>query len=109
MRWTFSGHPGAIRLSQIRVIFQGARKSLSVAPSPSTRICKVAVGRFVTVTASIVSLFLSLDGGASCENRCRTGSLTNNANQCRRALVRFVWRVFRFCAFSDCGSGKTTG
>jgi hypothetical protein len=43
------------------------------------------------------------------ENRCRTGSLTNNANQCRRALVRFVWRVFRFCEISDCGSAKTTG
>jgi len=39
------------RLSQIRVIFQGARKSLSLAPSPSTRICKVAVGRFVTVNS----------------------------------------------------------
>jgi len=28
-------------LSQTRVIFQGARKSLSVAPSPSTRICRL--------------------------------------------------------------------
>jgi hypothetical protein len=28
-----------------------------------------------------------LYGGASDETRSRTGSLTNNANQCRRALV----------------------
>ena len=39
MRWTFDLRIG--RLSQIRVIFQGARKSLSVAPSPSTRICRL--------------------------------------------------------------------
>ena len=48
----------------------------------------VTVGRFVTVTASIASLFSSLYGAASDETRCRTGSLTNNANQCRRALAR---------------------
>ena len=46
-----------------------------------------------------LSLLSSLYGGAADENRCRTDSLTTNANQCRRALVRFVWRVFRFCEF----------
>ena len=39
------------------------------------------------MTASIASLFSSLDGAASDENRSRTGSLINNADQCRRALV----------------------
>ena len=38
-----------------------------------------------------------------------TGFLTNNANQCRRALVRFVWSAFRFCEFSDAGGATTTG
>src|SRR6476646_6563075 len=37
----------------------------------------VTVGRFVTVTASIASLFSSLYGAASDETCCRTGSLTN--------------------------------
>ena len=54
------------------------------------RRCLGALSRISTVSscdARIASLFSSLDGGASNENRCRTGSLTNNANQCRRALV----------------------